>query len=207
MNEGSGAVVFWILVPLFVAIGLYLIWYSRRRKKMLEAFAKMHQLRIRPEYGKELQEALDTFFSLEEDGLVRRFGQLSSLVEGESVWLFRAVELLDRNPHARSSSTHFPRIVALFETSTAHEAFFILDKFMQARQQLPESKPPGTKVAEIVKQTATACKARHPLSVTVTRGHGLIYFEPFVTGGETINDVNSLYCVAKGVCEKLSGDV
>lgn len=54
MNDGSGALVFWILGPLFGALGLCLIWYSRRRKKMLEAFAKTHQLQIRPEYEKEL---------------------------------------------------------------------------------------------------------------------------------------------------------
>jgi len=207
MNEGSGAVVFWILVPLFAAVGFYLFWYSRRRKKMVEMFAKNHQLRIRPDYEKELQKTLDTFFSLKDDGLVRSFGQLSSLVEGESIWLFRAVELLDLNPHAQSYSTHFPRIVALFGNSTEHEEFFVLDKSMQTRQRLPGSKSPNIKVSEIAKQTAVSCKARHPLSVTVTRGHGLIYFEPLVTGGETISDVNSLYCIAKNMCERLSGDV
>jgi hypothetical protein len=207
MNEGSGAVVFWILVPLFVAVGLYLLWYSRRRKKMIQMFAKIHQFRIRPEVEKELQKTLDTFFSLKDDRLVRSFGQLSSLVEGESIWLFRAVELLDLNPHAQSYTTHFSRIVALFETSTEHEEFFMLDKSKQAKQRLPRLKSPNTKIAEIVKLTAASCKARHPLSVTITRGHGLIYFEPLVTGGETIGDVNSLYCVAKGMCEKLSENV
>ncbi len=207
MNEGSGAVVFWILVPLFVAVGFYLLWYSRRRKKMVEMFAKIHQLRFRPEYEKELQKTLDTFFSLKDDALVRSFGQLSSLVKGESIWLFRAVELLDLNPHAQSYTTHFPRIVALFEISTEHEEFFVLDKSMQARQRLPRSKSPNTKVTEIARQIAVSCKARHPLSVTITRGHGLIYFEPSVTGGETISDVNSLYCIAKDMGEKLSDRV
>jgi hypothetical protein len=205
MNEGSGADVFWILVPLFAAVGFYLFWYSRRRKKMVEKFAKIHRLRIRPEYEKELQQTLDTFFSLKDDGLVRSFGQLSSLVKGESVWLFRAVELLDLNPHAQSYTTHFPRIVALFETSTAYEEFFVLDTSMQARQRLPGSESPNIKVIETARKTALSCKVRHPLSVTITRGHGLIYFEPLVTGGETINDVNSLYCAAREINEKLSG--
>jgi hypothetical protein len=207
MNKVSGALVFWILVPLFVAVGLYLFWYSRRRKKMLEAFAKMHQLRIRPEYEKELQKTLDICFSLKDEGLVRSFGQLSSLVDGDSIWLFRAVELLDLNPHARSYTTHFPRIVALFDTSTDHEAFFILNKSMQVSQRLPRLKSPNTKVIEIARRAAASCKTRHTMSVTVTRGHGLIYFEPLVTGGETISDVNSLYCIAKNMYENLSGDV
>lgn len=197
----------WILLPLFAAVGLYLIWYARRRKKMLEAFATTHQFRIRPEHKGELQKTLDSCFSLKDKRLVRSFGQLSSLVDGDSVWLFRTVELLDLNPHAQSSSTHFSRIVALFDIPTDHDAFFVLDKSLQASSRLPGSKSPDPQVREIAKRIAKACQARHPLSVTLTRGQGLIYFEPLVTGGETIRDVNALYCIAKHLGQELSGNV
>lgn len=204
MNEGSGVLVFWILVPLFVAVGLHLILYSRRRKKILAVFANEHQFFINPEYEKELQMKLDNCFTLEGEGLVRSFGQLSSLVEGESVWLFRAVELLDVNPHAQSCSTHFNRIAAIFDLSNDHDEFFLLDKSMQASQKLPKSKPANPEIIEIAKQTVVSCEARHTLSITLKHGHGLIYFEPLVTGGETNADVNSLYCIAKTMSEKLS---
>ena len=105
-----------------------------------------------------------------------------------------------------SPTTHFLRIVALFDMSTDHEEFFVLDKSMQASQRLLRSKSPNPDVVEIVKRIAESCKARHPLSVTLARRHGLIYLEPLVTGGETMSDVNSLYCIAKNLCEKLSGD-
>jgi hypothetical protein len=62
MNEGSGAPVLWILAPLFVAVGLYLIWYSRHRKRMLEAFAEAHQFIVRPGHGERVQNTLDNFF-------------------------------------------------------------------------------------------------------------------------------------------------
>lgn len=199
--------VFWILAPLFLAVGFYLLWYSRRRIRLVETFAKMHQLQIRPECKQELQKKLDTCFSLEDKGFVRSFGQLSSLVEGESIWLFRAVELIDLNPHAQSYTTHFPGIAALFDTSDAYEEFFMLDKSMQVIQQMNRSKSPGTEVLAVVKQAAETFEVRHPLSVTLTRGHGLIYFEPLVTGGETINDVSTLYYIAQKMCEKLSGKV
>lgn len=204
MNEGSGALVFWILVPFFLLVGLYLIWYSRRRKKMLEAFASMHQFRIRSDNKEKLQKTLDSFFLLENQGLVRSFDQLSSIVDAGQICLFRAVELLDLNPHAQSQSTHFSRIVALFDIAASHDEFFILDRSMQPRQRLPGPKSTDPKVTEISKQIAKSCNARHPLSVTLKRGHGLIYFEPLVTGGETIGDLNSLYCIAKEMCEKLS---
>ena len=174
---------------------------------MLDAFAKTHQLRIRPEHEKELQKTLDSCFLLKDKGLVRSFGQLSSLVDGESNWLFRAVELLDLNPHSQSYSTHFSRIVALFDILTDHDEFFVLNKSMQASQKLPRSKSPNPMIIEITKRIAKSCKARHNLSVTLTCGHGLIYFEPLTTGGETISDVSSLYCIAKNMSEKLSGNV
>ena len=205
MNHGSSTLVFWILLPLFAAVGLYLIWYSRRRRKMLEAFAKEHQLMIRPDYRETLQETLDNCFTIEDGGAVRSFGSLTSLISGESIWLFRAVELLDLNPNAQSYSTHFPRIVALFNITTAHEAFFVLDTSMQASPRLPGSRSPDPNIIGIIKRIAVSCKIRHPLSVTLSRGHGLIYFEPLVTGGEIICDINSLYCMAQAMSEKLSG--
>jgi hypothetical protein len=208
MNEPSGTLVFWILVPLFMAVGLYLIWYSRRRKKMLETFAKTHQLPMRPEYKRELQRTLDSCFSLSEKGLVRSHGQLSSIVDGGSIWLFRAVELLDLNPHAQSYSTHFSRIVALFDIpTTVQDEYFLLDNSMRVHRRLPGAKPPNPKAIAISKRIAQGCNARHSLSVTFARGHGLIYFEPLVTGGETMNDVTSLYCIAKNMLRQLSDDV
>jgi hypothetical protein len=222
MDEGSGALVALILAPLFVAVGIYLIWYSRRRKKMLAAFAKTHQLMLRPEYKEEIQKTLDSCFSINNGSVVRSFGQLSSLVFGESIWFFRTVELLDLNPHAiwffrtvelldlnphaQSYSTHFSRIAVLFNILTDHDEFFLLDKSRHASRRLPGSKLPDPHIADLVKRSAMSCKARHPISVTLTGGYGLIYFEPLVTGGETISDINSLYCIAKNIREKLSED-
>jgi hypothetical protein len=206
MNDGSGTLVFWILVPLFVAVGLYLIWYSRRRKKMLEAFAQTHQFMIKPEYREEMQKILDECFSIKGMGLVRSFDSLSSLIYGESIWVFSAVELLDLNPHAQSSATHFSRIVALFNISTDYDEFFILDSSMRLSQRIPGSKAPDSNITDLVKRIAVSCKARHSLSVTLTHGRGLIYFEPLVTGGETNSDINALHCIARGLSEELSGD-
>lgn len=203
MNDGSGTLLVWILVPLFLAVGLYLVWYSHRRKKMLEAFAKNHQLAIRPEYENELQKTLDSAFSLSGEGLVRSFGQLSSLVDGGTVWVFRAVELLDLSRHAQSQSTHFARIAALFEVSAARDGFFILDRSGRATPRLPSADAPNRAVVEASRRAAESCEARHTLSVTLAGGHGLIYFEPLVTGGETLKDVRSLYCIAGKLQQEL----
>lgn len=204
MNEGSGALVFWILVPLFAGVGLYLIWYSRHRKKILVAFANKHQLHISPEHEKDLQKTLDARFSLKTANLVRSFGQLSNLIDGGPILVFQAVELLDLDPHAQSYSTHFPRIVALFDISTDYNEFFVVDKSGQAIQRPPRSNTPIPDVAGTSKRIADSCNARHPLSVTFAHGPGLIYFEPLVTGGETVDDISSLYCIAKSMHQELT---
>jgi len=202
MNESSNPLVWWILIPLFTAVGLYLVWYARRRKAMFQAFSKKHHLPIRPERREELQKTLDSCFSLKNKNLVRSFDQLSSIIDARPICLFRSVELLDLNPYARSDSTHFPRIAALFSVSENHDEFFILDKSMQAVSKLPGSKNLNPDVSSITKQVAASCNARHPLSVTLARGHGLIYFEPLVTGGETLNDIEILYFISKKMNEK-----
>jgi hypothetical protein len=78
---------------------------------------------------------------------------------------------------------------------------------MQIHQRLPGSKSHNAGVMELSKRIVKSCKARHALSVTLTRGHGLIYFEPLVVGGENKYDVNSLYCIAKSMHEELSENV
>ncbi|WP_432695331.1 hypothetical protein ACQUQP_12330 [Marinobacterium sp. YM272] len=196
--------VFWILVPIFVALGLYLLWYARRRRAMLEAFAKEAGLRMQPRAEASLEARLERCFSLQQPGLVRSFGQLASLVKGDPVWIFRSVELLDLNPHGQAQSTHFNRIAALFPVpDTLNSEFFLLDKNGQARSLLPGSAAPDTKFVAMVNEVARSSGARHPLSVTCSRGSGLIYFEPFVVGGETLDDVKALYRIAQGISQRL----
>jgi hypothetical protein len=158
-----------------------------------------------PERIDQIQAALDASFVLKDD-LVREFGQLSSLVDGGGIWIFRAVELLDLDPHAQSYVTHFNRIVALFDISASHGAFFLLDPAGKPHQRLPRHSSPDPTVVEIVRRIAQACFVRHTLSVTLSRGYGLIYLEPLVVGGETMADVNTLYCVAKKMREELAED-
>jgi hypothetical protein len=196
MSVSGDPLVFWILVPLFTAVGLYLFWYSRRRKAMLEVFARRNGLQIRPGYRGRLQKRLDKAFPLEGKGLARSFSRLSSIVDGGSVWIFRAIELLDLNPHAQAYTTHHHRVAALFDVPPGYAEFFLLDKSRQARTLLPGAAAPGREVTGLVRRLAAFCKVRHTLSVTLAGRYGLIYFEPLVAGGETLEDVESLYCLA-----------
>jgi hypothetical protein len=196
MGEGS-MLVWWILVPLFAVVALYLIWYSRRRKRMLEAFAVNRNLSVRPELEKDLQETLDKCFSLEGDGIVRSFGRVSSVVDGGSIRLFRTVELLDLNPHGTSQSTHFTRTAALFDVSPDYTECFVLDTAGTANCLLPGAEAVAPDLADACRRIAASCGARHDLFVSMERGKGLLYLSPLVTGGESMDDLGSLYCMSE----------
>jgi hypothetical protein len=202
MSEDSGLLVAWILLPLFAAVGLYLVWYTRRRRRMLLAFAASHGLIARPETTDTLQKTLDQLMASSE--IVRSFDQISSPIHGNSVWLFRAVELLDLAPRSQSQSTHFARIAALFDAPAANDEFFLIDRSGQVRPMRPGAGAPDPRVAEIAKRAGASCDARHPLSVTLAHGHGLIYFEPLVTGGESLSDLDALYRIAGKIRDELT---
>ena len=204
MTENSDTLVLWILLPLFAAVGLYLLWYSRRKKKILEAFAGAQQLPFSPELEAELQATLDRCFPLQDSGLIRSFGQLSSIIDAGPVRMFSAVELLDLNPHAQASSTHFSRIAALFKVPADIDEYFLLERTGQVNTVLPTVKTPAANITELTRQAAATCRAEHTLSVTLKNGYGLIYLEPLVTGGETLTDIEALYAIARKMHKTLS---
>ncbi len=204
MTANSDTLLLWILLPLFAAVGLYLFWYSRQKKKTLEAFAWAQQVPFRPELETELLATLDRCFPLQENGLIRSFEQLSSIIDAGPVRMFSAVELLDLNPHAQASSTHFSRIAALFKAPEEFDEYFLLNRAGQVNTILPAGKSPAAHITELTREAATTSRAEHTLSVTLKNGYGLIYLEPLVTGGETLTDIEALYSIARKMHQTLS---
>ena len=203
----NSTLVWWILVPLFIAVGIHLALYSRRRKKIFKKFAVSHHLSFKPELQRKLQNILDTSFHLKQEGLSRSFGQLSNILFNGSIWIFRAVELLDLDPNSQPYSTHFPRVVALFKAPLSLEEFFLLDKSLDITTRLPDSPVPSSEVTGCVEDCFNLHNPLpHSLSVSFSGGYGLVYFEPLIVGGETLSDINSLYSIANEFYEKLGND-
>jgi hypothetical protein len=204
MADESNMQVFLILVPLFLAVGIYLLWYSSRRRRMFETFANARGFHVDQGRAPQLVATLNHCFSLNQRGLVREFDQLTSPIAAGAVYLFRAVEILDVNPHGQSQSTHFARIIALFDVAETHEQFFMLDRSGAATARLPGAPTPTARVVEVTRHAVSEQGARHPLSITLARGKGLIYFEPLVTGGENSSDLEVLYNIALSLQDALS---
>ncbi|GGC05821.1 hypothetical protein GCM10011352_35020 [Marinobacterium zhoushanense] len=186
----------WILLPLFTLVGLYLIWYARRRRRLMARFARERELPIRRDYRKPLQRCLDNAFALPQADATRSFGQLAAIVDAEKAWLFLAVELLDLSRYGQAQSSHSPRLAALFKVRPELDAFFLVDTVGRVEDRLPEIPPAKPGVVTAVHEAMKGSGAGHTLSVTLSKGYGLIYFEPRITGAEDRADLESLYGIA-----------
>jgi len=192
MTQGNPELVFAILVPVLLAVGVYLLWYSRRRNELMKAFASSHGLAVHAELAAGLEERLTRLFDFDRTMMVRSFGQLKNIVKDGDILIFNGVELLSLTPLTRSNNTHFSRIAALFPISGKHSGFFDVDKSGAIISRVPGEIRPDENTAQIVKRTVAEAGARHSLSATFKGGYGLIYFEPLVTGGENIADLDCL---------------
>ncbi|MBR9882878.1 MAG: hypothetical protein GYB21_04125 [Oceanospirillales bacterium] len=193
----------WILGPLFGAVGLYLVWYARRRRRMMRAFAREHQFPVKRTLLKPLQHCLDTAFALPQSDAVRSFGELSCVVDAGKAWLFLTVELLDLRRYGQTGSTHFARMAAVFKVSADLDAFFLIDmhgKVINRITQEPEVLP---RVATAAHEAMREAGAGHTLSVTLANGYGLVYFEPLATGGEEPADLEALCKIALSLHARL----
>ena len=199
MSEASGTSIGWIIGAAFIAVGLYLVWYSQRRKKMLTTFAARHGFAISRNSTTELENSLAQCVRFDIAGIVREFGQLSAPVDAGGVQMFRAVELIDLSPNTQPDSTHFSRIAACFEISNEYDEYFLLRHSQGVSNLHPVLDTPDSNAVRVASDIALACEARHTLSITLRNGKGLVYFEPIVTGGENKADIEALHCIAKGM--------
>jgi hypothetical protein len=189
--------IFWILVPIFLAVGLYLVWYSRRTRRMISDFASAKNLTYHGGDDGQLAAVLDEALRFERPGVVRSFGQIRDIVyDDDTVVLFRTVELLDLSPYGSSQSTHQGRVAATFEVSDRHDLFVLVHPDLQCQSRVgSESAIPEEDVATI-RGALEKRPPRCPLSVTLKRGRGLVYLEPRVTGNVKPEDLN--YLIATG---------
>ena len=91
--------VWMILIPIFIAVGVYLIIYSKKRKAMLKGFAQEKGLQYAHDDQGRLETELNQKLAVEETGLVRSFMKIRDIVTDGEISIFRCIELLDLNPH------------------------------------------------------------------------------------------------------------
>lgn len=189
-----------VLVPLFLAVGVWLLVYSRRRRRMMTTFAARHGLAHRPADDGSLEEVLDRVFALPRP-FARAFSRIRDVVEGDGVRLFRCTELLDLSRHGAAQNTHAGRIAALVDVGGASEAFLRVRRDGTLVPVLPgtHADPAGNPELEGLRRELSRNPPPHTLSVSLSGGNLLLYLEPGLTGSEKPGDVEYLFRLATGL--------
>lgn len=195
--------VFWILGPAFLLVGLYLLWYSGQTRRKIRRFSLENRLDYRKDAGR-LSEILDTTFELDRPGLVRTFSGIRDVVDcGDTVALFRGVELLDLNVHGSADHSHHARVAVTFETSGDDDLFLLIDPDARCRSVLGRTLDPDLETLTAIREVVEGRPPRCPLSLTLRSGRGLLYLEPTVTGSVKPEDLEYLMRTARMLKSKL----
>lgn len=192
--------VFFILTPIFVLLGLWLIIYSKRRSNLVKGFGAKKRLFYRQKDDGALEQALNRAFALTAP-LGRDFSRIRDIVEDGGISLFRVTEALDLSPYGMPQNTHFGRIAVCFETRKDPELFFLVKNAQEIKPIIPNdahqiaADPIFVKLKQLIHENPPS----HTLSATLMRGKFLAYLEPMVTGSEKESDLNYLFDLAKTV--------
>lgn len=198
LEPGSGAMnVALLLVPAFVAVGLWLLYYTRRRRRLMRRVAHRHGFVHHERDRLGLEARLNRALSLQTPR-ARSFSAFRDIVQADGVTLFRATELLDLSRHGQAQNTHFGRIAATFETPPEADFHVLADRNGGLSNLDPaRGRPDGDAWLHRLERVLADSPPPHALSVTARDGVGLAYLEPRVTGSESERDVEYLWRFAR----------
>jgi len=189
--------VFYILIPAFLLVGLWLIYYNRKKSEMMRMFAAKRGLKY-SRRSPGLDDELDRVFRLETP-FARAFMLVKDVITDGPVRLMRLTELLDLSPYGTSQNTHFRRLAAYFPGPAGP------DLILGFRHGGPDPRvmyPVGTNVSgdERVKrllELVSESPPPHPLTITLMGGRALAYLEPLMVGSEGEPEADYLLKFAK----------
>jgi hypothetical protein len=99
--------------------------------------------------------------------------------------LFRAVELIDLNPHASVEASHHARAAVLFPGAPEWSGIFHVTSDLAVHQRYPRERGPAAVGIPRLFERVGAAAPPHTLSLTFMHGQGLAYLEPAITGSVT----------------------
>jgi len=188
--------VFYILVPAFLLVGLWLIYYNMKKSELLRRFAAKRGLA----YSKKapgLDEELDRVFRLETP-FARAFMLVRDVITDGRTRLMRLTELLDLSPYGTPQNTHFRRIPVYFPAPAGPDLILGFNHGVPGGSGEPRVMyPVGTDVSgdERVKrlqELVSKMPPPHPLTVTLMGGRALAYLEPLMVGSEGESEADYL---------------
>ncbi len=203
MNTEGDMKVFFILLPLFLAVGVYLLVYGRKRAAMMREFAARRGLKHLSGDDIGLTGELNGKFGLS-GGRARSFSKVRDIVASDEVLLFRCVELLDLNPYRKSAATHHGRIAVTFKVPEDVDLFVSRDPDGTYRSVYPPAADLSReRLFPAIKEVVEKDPPPHVLSMTFREGRALLYLLPLVVGSEKREDLDYLFRTAERLSSTL----
>lgn len=194
MSTSGNPKVFLILIACFIAVGIYLFIYGRKRRAMLRKFSLDHGFRYSPrDEGCRLENELSDKLRIEETGKVRGFSRIKDIVAHGDVAVFRCIQLLDLSPYDTEFNTHNHNICVTFPTDSSIH-LFVMRQNGRYKNLLSKNKiTDEDKYFKSIKNVIESNPPKQTLSITFSRGRALIYLIPLVVGSEKYDDVAYLF--------------
>lgn len=191
--------VFLILIPIFAAVGTYLIIYNKKKSALFKSFSSTRGLQYQKKDDGQIERVLSEKLRIEEPNYVRSISGVRDIIRHGEILIFRCTELLDLYKYGNPQTTHFPRAALSFEVPQDTSLFFI---FFPKTEEYKSCYPPDKNLNEDkyfqnIKSLLPDLLPPHPVSITLSRGSALIYLEPLVVGGEKDSDLDYLLSLGK----------
>lgn len=197
--------VFFILIPIFAVLGLYLIIYNRKKSALFKNFSSARGLRHQKKDDGQIERTLSEKLKIEEPNYVRTISGVKDIIRYGEILIFRCTELLDLYKYGNPQTTHFPRVALSFDAPQDASLFFIFyPKTAEYKSCYPSDKNINEdKYFQNIKSLLRDLPPQHPVSITLSRGSAFIYLKPLVVGGEKETDLDYLLNLGKRIKEVL----
>ncbi len=200
MNDQGNPLVWFILIFAFLAVGIHLFIYSKKRRSMLKGFSQSRGLHYTPDDHGRLETELNRKLALDESGLVRSFMKIKDIVSDGEISLFRCIELLDLNPYGTVASPHQNHICVSLEVPVVINLFFITNKEGHTNNIYPKDKNLFEdtfflQLQPLIEQNLP----KESVTISFRRGRAIIYLNPLVVGGEKEEDLDYLLSLGKAI--------
>jgi hypothetical protein len=197
--------VFLILIPIFAAIGIYLVVHNRRKSALFKNFSAARGLQYQRKDDGQIEKSLTEELKIEEPNYTRAISGVKDIIRYGEILLFRCTELLDLHKYGNPQTTHFPRVALSFNSPQDASLFFI---FHPKTEEYKSCYPPDKNLNEDkyfqnVRSRLQDFPPPHPVTITLSRGTAFIYLEPLVVGGEKESDLEYLLTLGKKLKEAL----
>jgi hypothetical protein len=197
--------VFFILIPIFAAVGVYLVAYNRKKSALFKGFSSSRGLQYQKRDDGQIEKALTEKLKIEEPNYTRAISGVKDIIRYGEILIFRCTELLDLYKYGNPQNTHFPRVALSFNAPQDASLFFVFyPKTGEYKSCYPLDKNLNEdKYFQNIKSALQDFPPPHPVTITLSRSMAFIYLEPLIVGGEKEHDLDYLLNFGKKLKEVL----